>query len=139
MDTIPVGLIGEMEMMVTEEDTAERWGSGLVPVLGTPRLVAILENAAVKALNGHLPPGQTSVGGRMDIRHLAPTPVGMDVRAQAELVEVSGRRLVFQVEAWDEVEKIGDGTHERFAVDEERFIAAAEAKGGSRPNAEAQT
>jgi predicted thioesterase len=115
-------------MTVTEDDTAERWGSGLVPVLGTPTLVAILENAAVKALNGHLPPGQTSVGGRMDIRHLAPTPVAMDVRARAKLVEVSGRRFVFQVEAWDEVEKIGEGTHERFAVDEARFIAEAEAK-----------
>lgn len=128
MDTIPVGLTGEVEMTVTEEDTAERWGSGLVPVLGTPTLVAILENAAVRALNGHLPPGQTSVGGRMDVRHLAPTPVEMDVRARAELVEVSGRRLVFQVEAWDEVEKIGEATHERFVVDEERFIAEAEAK-----------
>lgn len=135
MDVIPVGLIGEMEMTVTEDDTAERWGSGLVPVLGTPTLVAILENAAVKALNGHLPPGQTSVGGRMDIRHLAPTPVGMDIRARAELVKVRDRRLVFRVEAWDEAEKIGEGTHERFAVDEERFIAAAEAKVESQPNA----
>lgn len=135
MDVIPVGLIGEMEMTVTEDDTAERWGSGLLPVLGTPTLVAILENAAVKALNGHLPPGQTSVGGRMDIRHLAPTPVGMDIRARAELVKVRDRRLVFRVEAWDEAEKIGEGTHERFAVDEERFIAAAEAKVESQPNA----
>mgnify|MGYP006292830839 CR=1 FL=1 len=122
MDTIPVGLIGEVEMTVTEDDTAERWGSGLV---------AILENAAVKALNGHLPSGQTSVGGRMDVRHLAPTPVGMDVRARGELVEASGHRLVFRVEAWDEVEKIGEATHERFAVDEERFIAEAEAKVGA--------
>ena len=128
MDTISVGLIGEIEMTVTEDDTAERWGSGLVPVLGTPTLVAILESAAVKALNGHLAAGRTSVGGRMDIRHLAPTPVGMDVRARAELVEVSDRRLVFHVEAWDEVEKIGEATHERFLVDEERFIAEAEAK-----------
>jgi predicted thioesterase len=115
-------------MTVTEDDTAERWGSGLVPVLGTPTLVAIMENAAVKALNGHLPPGQTSVGGRMDIRHLAPTPVGMDVTVRAELMEVKGRRLVFQVEAWDEVEKIGEATHERFVVDEQRFIAEADAK-----------
>jgi predicted thioesterase len=122
-------------MTVTEDDTAEQWGSGLVPVLGTPTLVAILENAAVKALNGHLSPGQTSVGGRMDIRHLAPTPMGMDVRARAELIEVSDRRFVFRVEAWDEVEKIGAGSHERFAVDEEHFIAAAEAKVGSQPNA----
>jgi predicted thioesterase len=135
VDTIPVGLIGEVAITVMEDDTAERWGSGLVPALGTPTLVAILENAAVKALNGHLPPGQTSVGGRIDIRHLAPTPVGMDVRARAELVEVSDRRLVFQVEAWDEVEKIGEATHDRFVVDEERFIAKAEAKVGSQPKA----
>jgi fluoroacetyl-CoA thioesterase len=128
MGAIAAGLTGDVEMVVTEDDTAERWGSGLVPVLGTPTLVAIMENAAVKALNGHLPPGQTSVGGRMDIRHLAPTPVGMAVRARAELMEVSGRRLVFQVEAWDEVEKIGEATHERFVVDEKRFIAEAEAK-----------
>lgn len=128
MDAIAAGLTGDVEMIVTEDDTAERWGSGLVPVLGTPTLVAIMENAAVKALNGHLPPGQTSVGGRMDIRHLAPTPVGMDVTVHAELMEVSGRRLVFQVEAWDEVEKIGEATHERFVVDEKRFIAEAEAK-----------
>jgi fluoroacetyl-CoA thioesterase len=128
MGAIAAGLTGDVEMIVTEDDTAERWGSGLVPVLGTPTLVAIMENAAVRALNGHLPPGQTSVGGRMDIRHLAPTPVGMVVRARAELMEVSGRQLVFQVEAWDEVEKIGEATHERFVVDEKRFIAEAEAK-----------
>lgn len=131
MDAIPIGLTGRVEMTVTEDDRAERWGSGLVPVLGTPTLVAIMENAAVKALNGHLPPGQTSVGGRMDIRHLAPTPVGMDVTVRAELMEVKGRRLVFQVEAWDEVEKIGEATHERFVVDEQRFIAEADAKVGS--------
>ncbi len=129
MQTLLAGLTGETEITVTQDDTAERWGSGLVPVLGTPTLVALMESAAVKALEAHLPPGQTSVGGRMDVRHLAPTPVGMAVRARAELLEVDGRRLVFSIEAWDEAERIGEATHERFVVDRDRFVAKAEAKG----------
>jgi predicted thioesterase len=88
-----------------------------------------MEGAAVGALAEVLPPGQTSVGGRIDLRHLAPTPVGMRVRARAELLEVEGRRLVFRVEAWDEVEKIGEAAHERFIVDEEGFVAKTRAKG----------
>jgi len=122
------GLIGEMEMVVTEADTADRWGSGLVPVFGTPALVGLMEGAAVQALAGNLPPGRTSVGGRIDLRHLAPTPVGMRVRARAEILEVEGRRLKFRVEAWDEMEPIGEATHERFVVDEERFTLRAKAK-----------
>ena len=129
MDKPGPGLSGETEMVVTEADTADRWGSGLVPVLGTPALVGLMEGAAVQALAGHLPPGQTSVGGRIDLRHLAPTPVGMRVRARAKLLEVEGRRLVFRVEAWDEVEQIGEATHERFVVGEGRFVAKAQAKG----------
>jgi fluoroacetyl-CoA thioesterase len=122
------GLTGAIETVVTDMDTAERWGSGLVPVFGTPALVGMMEGAAVQALVGHLPPGQTSVGGRIDVRHLAPTPVGMRVCVRAELVEVEGRRLVFHVEAWDEVEQIGKATHERFVVDEERFVGRANEK-----------
>ena len=101
MDELAPGLTGEIEAVVTEADTAARLGSGLVPVFGTPALVGLMEGAAVQALAGRLPPGQTSVGGRIDVRHLAPTPVGMRVRARAELLEVEGRRLVFRVEAWD--------------------------------------
>ena len=130
MGNIKPGLTGETERIVTEHDTAERWGSGLVPVFGTPSLVGLMENAAVEALEGQLPPGQTSVGGRMDVRHLAPTPVGMRVHARAELLEVEGSRLVFRVEAWDAVEQIGKATHERFVIDQEAFIAKAEEKGG---------
>jgi len=132
MDDLAPGLTGESEMTVTEVDTAARWGSGLVPVLGTPALVSLMEGAAVKALAGHLTTGQTSVGGRIDLRHLAPTPVGMHVQARAELLEVEGRRLVFRVEAWDEVERIGEATHERFVIDQERFVAKAQAKGEER-------
>jgi len=128
MDKLVPGLAGEVEAVVTEADTADRWGCGLVPVFGTPVLVGLMEGAAVQALADHLPPGRTSVGGRIDVRHLVPTPVGMHVRARAELLEVEGRRLVFRVEAWDEVEQIGEATHERFVVDEERFVAKAKAK-----------
>ena len=128
MDELAPGLTGEIEIVVTEADTADRWGSGLVPVFGTPALVGLMEGAAVQALANHLPPGQTSVGGRIDVRHLAPTPVGMRVRARAELLEVQGRRLVFRVEAWDEAEQIGEATHERFVIDEARFVAQAKAK-----------
>jgi fluoroacetyl-CoA thioesterase len=130
MEGLTTGLKGIVQLTVTESDTAERWGSGLVAVLGTPSLVALMENAAVQALEGHLLPGQTSVGGRMDVRHLAPTPLGMRVRARAELLDIEGRRLVFHVEAWDEVERIGEATHERFIINLERFVAKANSKGG---------
>jgi predicted thioesterase len=125
MGKLAPGLIGEVETVVTEADTAARWGSGLVPVFGTPALVQALED--------HFPPGQTSVGGRINVRHLAPTPVGMHVRARAELLEVEGRRLVFRVEAWDAMEQIGEATHERFIIDEDRFIAKTKAKTESTP------
>ncbi len=131
MDKLTPGLTGEIKVIVTETHTAAHLGSGLVPVLGTPMLVGLMEGAAVQALDGRLPPGQTSVGGRIDVRHLAPTPVGMHVRARAELTKVQGRRLEFRVEAWDEVEQIGTATHERFIVAVERFVAHAQAKGNA--------
>lgn len=123
------GLTGELERVAREADTAAQWGSGLVPVFSTPALVGLMEGAAVEALKGRLDAGQTSVGGRIDVRHLAATPIGMRVRAVAELTEVDGRRLVFQIEAWDEEEPIGQAVHERFIIDEERFIARVESKG----------
>lgn len=128
MSQLSPGLKAEAEITVTEADTAARWGSGLVPVYSTPALVGLMENAAVLSLAGHLPAGQTTVGGRIDARHLAPTPVGMKVRALAELVQVEGRKLVFRVEAWDEVEKVGEAAHERFIIDEAKFMARVRAK-----------
>jgi predicted thioesterase len=128
MVTLTPGLSGESEAQVSEADTAARWGSGLVPVYATPALVGLMENASVKAITPHLPAGKTSVGGRIDVRHQAATPIGMRVRARAELVEVDGKRLVFRVKAWDEVELIGEATHVRFVVDEARFVARAQAK-----------
>ena len=122
------GLTGEVEKRVAEDDTAARWGSGLVPVFGTPSLVGLMENAAVEALKGHLAAERTSVGGHMDVRHLAPTPVGLHVRARAELVEVDGQRLVFAIEAWDDAERIGEASHTRFVIAQQRFVERAESK-----------
>ena len=122
------GLHAELEHTVTDADTASHWGSGLVPVFSTPALVGLMESAAVAALTGHLAPGQTTVGARIDVRHLAATPVGMQVRARAELTAVEGRKLVFKIQAWDAVELIGEADHERFVVDEARFLARVQAK-----------
>lgn len=130
MTDLTPGLTAEISLTVTESDTAAKWGSGLVPVFGTPALVGLMEAAAVKALEGHLPEGQTTVGGRIDVQHLAATPVGMTVRARAELTTIEGRKLVFHIEAWDAVEKIGEAIHERVVIKTEKFIARAQAKGG---------
>ena len=130
MTDLTPGLTAEISLTVTESDTAAKWGSGLVPVLGTPSLVGLMEAAAVKALEGHLPEGQTTVGGRIDVQHLAATPVGMTVRARAELKTVEGRKLVFHIEAWDAVEKISEAVHERYVIKTEKFIARAQAKSG---------
>jgi fluoroacetyl-CoA thioesterase len=128
MSDLEPGLSAEIEHTVSDDDTASRWGSGLVPVYSTPALVGLLESAAVAALAGHLPAGQTTVGGHIDVRHLAATPVGMRVRARAELTAVDGRKLVFKLQAWDEVEPVGDATHERVVIDEARFVARVDAK-----------
>ncbi len=122
------GLTGEASTTVSEAQTAIALGTGTVRVYSSAGLVALLEAAAVAALDGALPPGKTTVGTRLDVRHTAATPVGMAVRARATLQEVDGRRLVFAVEAWDAVEPIGSGTHERFIVDAERFEQRAAAK-----------
>lgn len=128
MSDLAPGLSAEIEITVTEADTAAHWGSGLVPVYSTPALVGLMESAAVQALIGHLSEGQTTVGGRIDVHHLAPTPVGMKVRARAQLVEIQGRQLTFHIEARDEVEMIGQAIHERFIVDEARFMGKVQSK-----------
>lgn len=129
MSDLTPGLRAEFELTVTDADTAAQWGSGLIPVYSTPALVGAMEKTAVLALDGHLPTGQTSVGGRIEVRHLAPTPVGMKVRVAAELIEVEGRKLVFKIKAWDEVEKIGEASHDRFMIDEAKFMAKVQSKG----------
>jgi predicted thioesterase len=129
MEELVPGLHAELDHTVIEADSASHWGSGLVPVFSTPALVGLMEQSAVTALIGHLAPGQTTVGARIDVRHLAATPLGMQVRTRAELTAVDGRKLIFKIHAWDAVDLIGEADHERFVVDEARFIARVQAKG----------
>lgn len=126
--TLDVGLTGTAQIAVTEATTALALGSGSVPVYATPALVALLEGAAVNALKPSLEAGKTSVGTRIDVSHLAATPIGMIVRAQATLSAIDGRRLVFEVIAHDEVEQIAEGVHERVLVDEQRFLERVQGK-----------
>ena len=128
MNELAPGLTAELTHIVTDSDTASQWGSGLVPVFSTPSLVGLMESTAVKALSGSLPPGQTTVGGHIDVRHLAATPIGMQVRVRAELTGVQGRKLFFKIQAWDTLELIGEAEHERFVVDEAKFLARVQAK-----------
>ena len=128
MEEIVPSLVGEIEMVVHEENTASHLGSGNVAVLATPEMIRLMERAAVAAVDHLLPDGHGTVGVAVDVRHLAATPVGMKVRAQAELTAVEGRKLTFRVEAFDEVEKIGEGTHRRVVIDLERFKARVRAK-----------
>jgi predicted thioesterase len=126
---IETGLIGEVEVVVQPADTADALGNTGVHVLATPRLVALLEQAAIRAVQAHLPPGAGTVGTRIDVRHLAATPVGMRATIRATLREVDGRRFVFGIEGHDEAEPIVEGTHERFQIDQARFLARIAQKG----------
>jgi predicted thioesterase len=115
------GLEGHAEIVVGEQHTAPRIGSGRVRVLATPVMINLMEAAALDAAENLIPAGHQSLGTRLDVRHIAATPVGMRVRATARLVAVDGRTLEFRVEAHDEKDLIGDGTHTRLVVNVERF------------------
>jgi fluoroacetyl-CoA thioesterase len=121
MEELVPGLVGESSEIVTEELTAAKYASGLVAAFATPALVGLMESAAFSATKSRLSPGQTTVGAEVNIKHLAATPVGMRVHARAQVTRVEGRRIFYNVEAWDEVEKIGEGTHLRVVVDEAPF------------------
>jgi predicted thioesterase len=127
--SLEVGLVGELAITVQESDTARWSGGGNLPeVLNTPRLISMLERTAHTTLLPYLLEGQVSVGTLVNIRHLGATPVGMQVRFRAELLEIDRRRLRFKVEAWDEVEKVAEGEHERFIIDLTRFEERLESK-----------
>lgn len=117
------GITGTSRTSVHKGNTAIHMGSGELEVFATPAMTALMEEAAVGCVKAYLGPGETSVGVRLDISHIAATPVGMDVRAEATLEAVEGRKLLFRVEAFDETEKIGEGKHERVVVDRGRFLS----------------
>lgn len=123
--TLAPGLRSQLLIMVEKEDTAAKVGSGDVPVLATPRLLALAEMATVQAVRPHLAPGETTVGTRVELQHLAASPTGAHIEITTELAEVDGRRLVFTFEARDRGTVAGRGTIERMVVDRARFVERA--------------
>lgn len=125
---IKIGLTHTATEMVTAKNTAVTMGSGTLSVYATPAMTCLMEKAAAEALEPLLPEGWTTVGISLNVAHKAPTPTGLEVRAEAEVVAVEGRKVTFAVRAFDGQEEIGSGIHERFAVLQDKFTAKAEAK-----------
>lgn len=120
-------------MRVGDEHTAQHMKSGRARTFASPIMIALMEEAAVDCVESRLPPGHESLGVRLDVEHIAPTPVGQPVTATAELLNVSGRRLTFRIEARDHRDVIGKGTHERVVVDSQRFEAKLQEKSQNSP------
>jgi len=123
-----IGLSAKVEKTVEYKDTAKAVASGLAEVFATPCMIALMENAAYLAVQDELSEGQSTVGISIDVKHMAATPMGMKVWAQAKLVEVDRKKLTFEIEAHDEAELVGTAVHERFIIDEEKFIAKVNEK-----------
>jgi predicted thioesterase len=125
LDAIQPGLRGKVGLIVAEEHTAQHLGSGAVKVLATPQMVLLMERAGVAAVDHLLPDGYRTVGAHLDVQHLAPTPVGFEVRATAELIDVDARRLTFRLqvheEPFGEGQLVGQGTHQRTIINLQRF------------------
>ncbi len=125
---LEVGIKHTKSEMVEEKNTAGVLGSGLLPVYATPAMILLLEAACAEAVAPHLDEGSTTVGTKLDIEHVAATPMGMEVTCGCELIEIDRRRLVFKVEITDKAGVIGRGTHERFIVASEKFMEKVNAK-----------
>jgi fluoroacetyl-CoA thioesterase len=122
MQDIPLGAKGSFAMLVRPPHLANQFKDTILPpVFATPMMILMMENAALNAIRPFLDPGESAVGTKVDVSHTAATPVGHRVRAEAEVVGVTGRQIRFRVAAWDEAEQIGAGTHERMVVDLERL------------------
>ena len=125
---ITVGMRGEVSTLVEKEDTADYVGSGSLLVYATPCMVALMEGAACEAIEEALADGTTTVGMELSISHLSATPVGLEVRAEAEVTAVEGKIITFSVTAYDEAGKIGEGTHKRCIVSSQKFLDRAYSK-----------
>jgi len=128
LSKLTLGLKGHAQIRVGEEQTAPRVGSGRVRVLATPVMINMMEAAALDAIENLLPPGHQSLGTHLDVGHYAATPVGMTLRATAEVTMIDGRNITFRVEGFDDKERVGDGTHTRVVVNVERFDARIQKK-----------
>ena len=125
---LATGIQGEKKEQVTQENTALTMKSGALKVYATPAMIALMEQAAYKSVAAELEEGKGTVGTLMNVSHISATPLGMEVTAKSELVEIDRKRLVFKVEAFDERGRIGEGTHERFVIDNEKFQEKANNK-----------
>lgn len=125
---IEVGIKGRMETIVTPDNVATSVGSGRVKVFSTPNMIQLMERAALFSIEPYLEKGQSSVGTHIDVSHCAATPVGMRVWAESEVMEIDRRKVTFAVKAYDERGLIGEGTHERFIIDIEKFQSKADNK-----------
>ena len=128
MEKIVVGMKAEQEFVVDEEYTAGHVGSGSLRVLATPSMIGFMERVASDLMQRNLPDGYSSVGAWVDVRHLAATPVDAKVRVSCEVIDIDGRKVEFRVDAWDAFEKIGEGSHQRVAIDVGRFLQRLQAK-----------
>lgn len=125
---VKVGLKGESVILVEEHNTATVYGSGDLPVFGTPAMIALMERTALESVKDYLEEGFSTVGTLVNVKHVAATPLGMEVRCESELIEVDRKRLVFNVKAYDARGLIGEGTHERFIIHKERFLEKTNGK-----------
>ena len=125
---LSTGIKGTLEMTVTENDTAEAIGSGGLPVFATPSMIMLMEKTSAAVVRPYLAEGDTTVGTLVNIRHLSATPVTGTIRCESELTEVDRKRLTFRVTAFDDAGLIGEGSHERFIVTAEKFMAKTNAK-----------
>lgn len=125
---LEVGLSKELSEEVTKEKLASARGSGALDVYATPEMITMMEKASLLAVSNELSEGDTTVGTAVNIKHTSPTVLGSTVRATARLIEIDGRRLLFEVKAFDEAGEIGSGTHERFIVTIDKFLKKAESK-----------
>ena len=125
---LEVGMKGRQEVIVTKETSPSAVGSGLLDVFATPSMIALMEKTAWMSIADHLGEGEGTVGTKLDVAHSAATPLGMKVWCESELVEVDGRRLVFEIKCYDEKGEVGGGRHERFIIKNEKFMAKALAK-----------
>lgn len=131
MGEISVGLVGETSEKVTPESSAAHIGSGNVGVYATPKMVLLVERTCHDLLAPHLLEGQVSVGTEINLKHLAPTPIGDVVRIRSEITEIIGNRITFQAEIWDSEELVGEADHRRVIIDVERFLKRVEGKASS--------
>lgn len=128
MKKLTIGDTFTSELIVEEKHTAAAFGSGNLFVFSTPMMIGLMENAALNCAQLGIEDGYSTVGTHLDVKHLAATPMGQRITATAELIEIAGKKLVFKVEAFDEVEKIGEGLHGRYIIESNKFLERVEQK-----------